>query len=193
MMQSLRSGAQSTGARVLVLLIVLSFAGFGLESVLFGGSGTSVAEVNGVEITPQELQIAVENQKRQLMQIFGEDIDPAMLDDDRISPRALEGLIERNLLLQEAEGQSLAASSKTIGELVASVDAFFVDGQFDADQYNVTLANAGYTPERFRREQAQQIVLINFRTRYPQPTLLPTTNWMWLRLPVRKSVMCGIC
>ncbi|MEK9807134.1 MAG: SurA N-terminal domain-containing protein, partial [Halieaceae bacterium] len=159
MMQSLRSGAQSTGARLLVLLIVLSFAGFGLESVLFGGSGTSVAEVNGVEITPQELQIAVENQKRQLMQIFGEDIDPAMLDDDRISPRALEGLIERNLLLQEAEGQSLAASSKTIGELVASIDAFFVDGQFDADQYKVTLANAGYTPERFRREQAQQIVL----------------------------------
>jgi len=159
MMQSLRSGAQSTGARVLVLLIVLSFAGFGLESVLFGGSGTSVAEVNGVEITPQELQIAVENQKRQLMQIFGEDVDPAMLDDDRISPRALEGLIERNLLLQEAEGQSLAASSKTIGELVASIDAFFVDGQFDADQYKVTLANAGYTPERFRREQAQQIVL----------------------------------
>lgn len=159
MMQSLRSGAQSTGARVLVLLIVLSFAGFGLESVLFGGSGTSVAEVNGVEITPQELQIAVENQKRQLMQIFGEDIDPAMLDDDRISPRALEGLIERELLLQEAEGQSLAASSKTIGELVASIDAFFVDGQFDADQYKVTLANAGYTPERFRREQAQQIVL----------------------------------
>ncbi|NCZ63893.1 MAG: peptidylprolyl isomerase, partial [Cellvibrionales bacterium] len=118
-----------------------------------------MAEVNGVEITPQELQIAVENQKRQLMQIFGEDIDPAMLDDDRISPRALEGLIERELLLQEAEGQSLAASSKTIGELVASIDAFFVDGQFDADQYKVTLANAGYTPERFRREQAQQIVL----------------------------------
>ena len=159
MMQSLRSGAQSTGARVLVLLIVLSFAGFGLESVLFGGSGTSVAEVNGIEITPQELQIAVENQKRQLMQIFGENIDPAMLDDDRISPRALEGLIERNLLLQQAEGQSLAASNKTIGALVASIDAFFVDGQFDPDQYKVVLANAGYTPERFRREQAQQIVL----------------------------------
>ena len=77
MMQSLRSGAQSTAARVLVLLIVLSFAGFGLESVLFGGSGTSVADVNGVEITPQELQIAVENQKRQLMQIFGDSVDPS--------------------------------------------------------------------------------------------------------------------
>ncbi|MDA0630652.1 MAG: SurA N-terminal domain-containing protein, partial [Proteobacteria bacterium] len=159
MMQSLRSGAQSTAARVLVLLIVLSFAGFGLESVLFGGSGTSVADVNGVEITPQELQIAVENQKRQLMQIFGDSIDPAMLDDDRISPRALEGLIERTLLLQQAEAKALAASSRTIGELVASIEAFMVDGQFDPDQYKVVLANAGYTPERFRREQAQQIML----------------------------------
>jgi peptidyl-prolyl cis-trans isomerase D len=159
MMQSLRSGAQSTAARVLVLLIVLSFAGFGLESVLFGGSGTSVADVNGVEITPQELQIAVENQKRQLMQIFGDSVDPAMLDDDRISPRALEGLIERTLLLQQAEAKALAASSRTIGELVASIEAFMVGGQFDPDQYKVVLANAGYTPERFRREQAQQIML----------------------------------
>lgn len=47
MLQSIRSGAQSTGFRVIIFLIILSFAGFGLEQVLFGGTGTSVAEVNG--------------------------------------------------------------------------------------------------------------------------------------------------
>ena len=71
MLRSIRSGAQSTGFRVIIFLIILSFAGFGLEQVLFGGTGTSVAEVNGTEITPQELQVAIENQKRQLMQILG--------------------------------------------------------------------------------------------------------------------------
>ena len=159
MLQSMRSGAQSTPVKILLILIVISFAGFGVESVLFGSSGTSVAEVNGEEITPQQLQIAIENQKRQMMQIFGENLDPAMLEDDRLRGSALEGLIERQLLLQSADAQGLVASSRSIGQIVASVEAFQVDGQFDADRYKVVLANAGLSPERFRREQAQQIKL----------------------------------
>ena len=126
MLQSIRSGAQSTGFRVIIFLIILSFAGFGLEQVLFGGTGTSVAEVNGTEITPQELQVAIENQKRQLMQIFGDDIDPAILDDDRIRPQALEELIERTLLLQAANNNAMVASDRTVGQIVASVEAFKV-------------------------------------------------------------------
>ena len=159
MLQSMRSGAQSTPVKILLILIVISFAGFGVESVLFGSSGTSVADVNGEEITPQQLQIAIENQKRQMMQIFGDNLDPAMLEDDRLRGSALEGLIERQLLLQSADAQGLVASSRSIGQIVASVEAFQVDGQFDADRYKVVLANAGLSPERFRREQAQQIKL----------------------------------
>ena len=159
MLQSMRSGAQSTPVKILLILIVISFAGFGVESVLFGSSGTSVADVNGEEITPQQLQIAIENQKRQMMQIFGDNLDPAMLEDDRLRGSALEGLIERQLLLQSADAQGLVASSRAIGQIVASVEAFQVDGQFDADRYKVVLANAGLSPERFRREQAQQIKL----------------------------------
>jgi len=159
MLQSMRSGAQSTPVKILLILIVISFAGFGVESVLFGSSGTSVADVNGEEITPQQLQIAIENQKRQMMQIFGDNLDPAMLEDDRLRGSALEGLIERQLLLQSADAQGLVASSRAIGQIVASVEAFQVDGQFDADRYKVVLANAGLSPERFQREQAQQIKL----------------------------------
>ncbi|MDG1065554.1 MAG: SurA N-terminal domain-containing protein [Luminiphilus sp.] len=159
MMQSIRAGTQNTGFKILIFLIILSFAGFGLEQVIFGSSGTSVAEVNGTEITPQELQVAIEGQKRQLIQIFGDNIDPEMLDDDRIRPRALEEMIERTLLLQAATDNAMVASSRAIGELVSSIDVFKVDGAFSADQYKVVLANAGYTPERFRREQSQQIIL----------------------------------
>ena len=159
MMQSIRAGTKNTGFRVMIFLIILSFAGFGLEQVIFGNSGTSVAEVNGTEITPQELQVAIEAQKRQLMQIFGDNIDPEMLDDDRIRPRALDEMIERTILLQAATENAMVASSRAIGEIVGSIEAFKVDGAFSADQYKVVLANAGYSAERFRREQAQQIIL----------------------------------
>ena len=105
------------------------------------------------------LQVAIEAQKRQLMQIFGDNIDPEMLDDDRIRPRALDEMIERTILLQAATENAMVASSRAIGEIVGSIEAFKVDGAFSADQYKVVLANAGYSAERFRREQAQQIIL----------------------------------
>ena len=157
--QSIRGGVQSKAIKAVIFFIILSFAGFGLESMLPSGSGTSVAEVNGTEISPQELEFAVDGQKRQLMQIFGDNIDPAMLEDDRLRPRALETLIDRELLLQESERLGLSATDRAIGQIVAEVEAFQIDGQFSPEQYKVVLANAGLTPERFRRSQAQELVV----------------------------------
>ena len=68
-------------------------------------------------------------------------------------------MIERTLLLQAANNNAMVASDRTVGQIVASVEAFKVDGVFNPDQYKVVLANAGYTPERFRRDQVQQIIL----------------------------------
>ncbi len=163
MLQSIRSGAQTKGFRVIIFLIVLSFAGFGIEQVLFSGQGTSVAEVNGTEITPQELQVAIDTQKRQLIQIFGDGIDPSMLEDDRLRPRALEELIERTVQSQAAQATTMVASSRATGQMEAGIEALQLEGQYNPDQYKVVLANAGYTPERFRREQAQQLILMQLQ------------------------------
>ena len=121
MLQSMRQSTQSTAAKVIIGLIVLSFAAFGLETLLPGGTGTSVAEVNGEEITPFALQEAVTQQKRQLVSILGEDIDPAMLDDERLQPRALESLIQRALLLQKALELNLVASDAQIGKSITEI------------------------------------------------------------------------
>ena len=164
MLQSMRQSTQSTAAKVIIGLIVLSFAAFGLETLLPGGSGTSVAEVNGEEITPIALQEAITQQKRQLVSVLGDDIDPALLDDDRLQPRALQSLIQRALLLQKSTALNLVASEAQVGKSITSVEAFQLNGQFSPDAYKSVLASAGYTPERFRRAQADDIVLTQLQT-----------------------------
>ena len=164
MLQSMRQSTQSTAAKVIIGLIVLSFAAFGLETLLPGGSGTSVAEVNGEEITPFALQEAITQQKRQLIRVLGDDIDPALLDDDRLQPRALESLIQRSLLLQKSAALDLVASEAQVGKSITSVEAFQLNGMFSPEAYRSVLANAGYTPERFRRSQAEDIVLAQLQT-----------------------------
>lgn len=180
MLQSMRQSTQSTAAKVIIGLIVLSFAAFGLETLLPGGSGTSVAEVNGEEITPFALQEAITQQKRQLVSVLGDDIDPALLDDDRLQPRALQSLIQRALLLQKSTTLSLVASEAQVGKSITAIEAFQLSGIFSPDAYKSVLANAGYTPERFRRAQAEDIVLTQLQTaisetEFATPTELAAT------------------
>lgn len=176
MLQSMRQSTQSTAAKVIIGLIVLSFAAFGLETLLPGGAGTSVAEVNGEEITPFALQEAITQQKRQLISILGDDIDPALLDDDRLRPRALDSLVQRALLLQKTAALQLVASGAQVSESITSIEAFQLNGEFSPDAYKSVLANAGYTLERFRRAQADDIVLAQLQTSISESEFVTATE-----------------
>ena len=68
-------------------LIVLSFVLTGAESLTFSGSQSGAAEVNGEEITLNELQFAIERQRRQLSEIYGDQIDPSFLGRKGLSGR----------------------------------------------------------------------------------------------------------
>ena len=67
MLQNIRSNIQGTLAKVIIGLIVVSFALFGIESILLGGGQSGVAEVNGEAITGYEVQQTVNLQRRQLL------------------------------------------------------------------------------------------------------------------------------
>jgi peptidyl-prolyl cis-trans isomerase D len=154
----------------------LSFAAFGLETLLPSGAGTSVAEVNGEEITPFALQEAITQQKRQLISILGEDIDPALLDDERLRPRALDSLVQRALLLQKTAALQLVASGAQVSQSITSIEAFQFNGEFSPDAYKSVLANAGYTLERFRRAQADDIVLAQLQAAISESEFVTATE-----------------
>ena len=159
MLQNIRQNIQGTAAKIVVGLIVVSFSIFGIESILVGGGGGGVAEVNGEEITPQELQQTVNTQKRRLIAMMGENLDPTMLDDDRISAQALESLISRKLLTQAAADMDLAVSEREIGRVIGSMEQFQIDGKFSPEAYKSVLSSAGYTPGYFKQSLRQDLMV----------------------------------
>ena len=164
MLQDIRQNVQGTAAKVVVGLIVISFSLFGIESILVGGGGNEIAEVNGEPIYPQQLQQAVDTQKRRLISMMGENFDPAMLDDERLSSQALEALINRELLMQSAGDMGLVISDSEIGAVVASMDQFQVDGTFSPDVYRSVLSSAGYTPSYFKLSLRDDMLLGQLRS-----------------------------
>ena len=150
MLQDIRNSTQGPVFKVIVGLIVLSFALFGVESILLGGSDDSVAVVNGDKIRAVEVQQAANRQKQQIASMLGENFDPSLIDDAQLSARALEGLVGNKLQQQWAESLGLTASDVQLGAQVAAIPAFQIDGKFSAELYKQSLAAAGFTPLTFR-------------------------------------------
>ena len=163
MLQSMREGAQSVWAKIIIALIVISFAIFGLESLSLTGSGTSAAEVNGDEISLLELDFAIQQQRRVMTERFGDQIDPNMLDDDLLRPAALESLIQRRLLNNYAAELALAASPRAVGKIITSDPNFQIDGVFDPDYYRQVLATQGLSPDQYRldRERTDRLMQLD--------------------------------
>lgn len=150
MLQDIRNSTQGPVFKVIVGLIVLSFALFGVESILLGGSDDSVATVNGAKIRAIEVQQAANRQKQRIASMLGENFDPSLIDDAQLSGQALEGLVGNKLQQQWAESLGLTASDAQLGAQVAEIPAFQIEGKFSAELYKQSLAAAGFTPMTFR-------------------------------------------
>jgi peptidyl-prolyl cis-trans isomerase D len=164
MLQDLRKNIQGTTAKIIVGLIVISFSIFGIESILLGGGGNSVAEVNGEEITPMELQQAVNTTKRRLIGMMGDELDPALLDDERLRPQALESLIARKLEVLSAAEMGLAVSEQEIGAMISGMEQFQVDGKFSPELYRSLLSSSGFTPALFKQSLREDLLINQVRT-----------------------------
>ena len=163
MLQNIRANSKGTLAKIIIGLIVVSFSIFGIESILVGSSSNAVAEVNGEELSPAEVQQTVNLQKRRLISMLGDDLDPALLDDDRLTSQAVETLIERKLLVQAARKQGLVVADADVGAIIANMEEFQLDGQFSAPLYRNTLAGAGFTPALFQRSLREDLLLAQLR------------------------------
>ena len=153
MLQGMREGARSPWILVIIGLIVLSFVLTGAESLTFNGSQSGAAEVNGEEISLNELQFAIERQRRQLSELYGDQVDPSFLDDDLLRPSVLNGLIEQALLSDYAASLEIASSPKAVGRAITNNPAFQIDGGFSAEYYRDILRSNGLTNSQYRADQ----------------------------------------
>jgi peptidyl-prolyl cis-trans isomerase D len=153
MLERIREGAQGPWAMVIIGLIVLSFVFAGVGSYLTSSAPTSVATVNGEEISANELERAYQNQRAQMESQYGEGVsalfsDPTYLEQYRA--QILDQLIGDLLLKQHAEALGLRVSDAQVREAIVSLPQFQLGGQFDNDRYLAAIRQAGFQVSEFR-------------------------------------------
>ncbi|MEH6575715.1 MAG: SurA N-terminal domain-containing protein [Amphritea sp.] len=151
MLQNIRDNSKGIVAKIVVGLIAVTFALFGVESLVSLTSDSNApATVNGEEISERDVLQGADLQRRQLLSQMGENADPTLLDDNLIRKAVLDNLIEKEVLVQSATNQGITISDQNLDQMIISTQEFQVDGRFDRQQYEAMLRNAGYSPLMYK-------------------------------------------
>ncbi|MBF0256492.1 MAG: SurA N-terminal domain-containing protein [Gammaproteobacteria bacterium] len=156
MLQAIREKAQGWIAWVIVILISVPFALWGIQEYLGIGGEPKVVKVNDREISERELDSAFQQFRARLRDQLGASYRAGLLDDRLLKQQVLSGMIQQELLAQAAQNQGMNASDAMVQREIASVPVYQKAGRFDYETYQNALRQQGmssdYLAQRVRAE-----------------------------------------
>jgi peptidyl-prolyl cis-trans isomerase D len=164
MLRNIRNNIQGTAAKVIIAIIIVPFALFGIDSLFNSSAPSAAAVVNGEKISAAELQQAITLQKRRLLSMMGDQIDPAMLDDAMLRKPALNTLIKQQLLLQAAKDENIEISTAQLNATIATMPQFQEDGRFSQERYQQVLRLQGYNGSFFKQLLSSDLIIQQLST-----------------------------
>ncbi|ATG73369.1 peptidylprolyl isomerase [Zobellella denitrificans] len=158
--EKLRAGAQGTTSKIVLGLIILSFALAGVGSYVTRPVVEVAAVVNGDEISAQALENAYRNERARLESQLGPQFnqllgDPAYVEQIRRS--VLEQMVEQRLIDQKVAELKLRASDEQVRNAIRNLPEFQQDGRFNNERYQQLLARSGISPEQLRDSVRQDL------------------------------------
>ena len=182
MLEKIRNNTQSTFAKVILGIIIVPFALFGIDSYLSSsGSNVWVAKVNGEPIGLQSYQNALLGVREQMTK-QGESPDPSVFENPEFKKAVLEGLITSRLIHQEIIKSNFNISQDQLNEYVVNMPNFQRNGKFDQATYDQIAKNANLTPrkldEEIRKDMAKQQVKDSIKklVSFPEKLIKPMVN-----------------
>jgi len=159
-LEAIRRHAKGWLAKVILALIIVTFALFGVDSYMSGDkSGGVVAEVGDVGISREELTREIQAQRDRMRETLGPEFDPAITETAEFRRQVLESMVERRALLLEAQKLKFLAPDAYIASLLGQIPAFQQDGAFSQPRYEAVLRQNGRTPAQFENELRQSFMM----------------------------------
>ena len=152
LLHSIREKATGWFAWVIVILISVPFALWGINSYITPDANPSVANVGDYKISVQEFQNAVQTESKEFK---------GQIDDAFIKKIVLERLISNRALINFLTNSGQSISKDQIDLFIRTDGNFQLDGVFSEDLYNRSLPSA-YSKSNYRNSIARQLLLQQF-------------------------------
>ncbi|NCO18835.1 MAG: hypothetical protein GW900_02065 [Gammaproteobacteria bacterium] len=159
MLQAIRDRVTGIVAIFILGLLAIPFVFFGVDSYVRDVPQDAVASVGDTEITMSEFQTEFSRYRSQLRAQQGEAYNDIEVNRPEARREFLESMIDQRLLVNYAQRMGLTISPATIAEVISSIPAFQINGQFDAAIYEQRIQASGQTPARFERDLARDLLV----------------------------------
>lgn len=159
MLSVMRRNAGSWIIKIVLAVIVIVFAFWGVGS--YGEMRRNrVATVGDHTITLLEFDASLRSLVQQAQNAYGEAFNETVLRSLKLEQQALNQLIERQVLLQNARSLKIIVSDEELRDSIYNTSVFQNEsGEFDSNRYFAVLSNMRITNEAFEEMQRNDLVL----------------------------------
>lgn len=154
--------------QIVLLLIILPFAFFGLESYNKSNKVTALASVNDAEITAEEFENGMRQQQDRMRQMLGANFDASLFETPEIKKAVLDSLVSQKLLMERAKAAGLTVTDDQIAQIIGQIEAFQTEGKFDKKRYADVLSNKNMSPLMFEAKVRDDLLAQQLRDTFVQ-------------------------
>ena len=140
MLQAIRDKTQGIIAGILLGMVGIPFALWGVNSYFTDAPRKIIAEVNGIEISRALYDQHISNARSRLK-------NPQLLESKTFRKELVNNIIREQLLIQDARDLGFVVGDRLLQQLLAG--RFQTNGRFDRRRYETYLANIGMTALSF--------------------------------------------
>ncbi len=152
MLETIRQASQTWLAKVILALITIPFAMWGIDSYIQTPKGQdTIASVGSEKISSSEFNDAVRKQLDQFKRQFGPSIDASIMDNPEMRKSVLDQLIDQRLFVKASQVTGIKMSDTALRDRIGSETSFQEDGKFSPARYETYLKANGYTAPMFEQ------------------------------------------
>lgn len=155
MLQAINDRIKGWLGALVIIMITIPFAFWGIESYLGGGGKQFAAVVNGEEIPVFQFENAYSNQLARLNQQFGSNLP---LSNQQIKTQVLEQLVNALLLEENSYSSGYRVSDTNLKQSIAVL--FSRDGKFDRDYFENIIASNGMTTSQYESRLRNELRVV---------------------------------
>jgi peptidyl-prolyl cis-trans isomerase D len=164
MLQSIRDRTQNWIAWVVVGMIIVPFALWGIHEYIGDTDKGTAAVVNGADISLMQYEQMSRDQLQQLRaSMSGKNADLSKFEA-KIKENVLNQLIQHELLFQTAAHLRMQISNDILSKYIQSIPAFHDQGKFSPARYEQLLKAQGMSPAHFEQELRRDLLLAQMET-----------------------------
>ncbi len=158
MLRLMRENTGSWIIKILLALIVVVFMFFGIDP---GNNKQEniAATVNKETISMDDYRYARENIINDYRRRFGKNFNEDFIKMLGVKEKALEGLIDKKLIIQQANKLKISVAADELINDIKTIEAFQLDGEFDAETYKNKLKYASQSPDYFELKMKEQLIV----------------------------------